>query len=265
MLMGLWFATGLAAGAPELDELSWVVVNDTVMGGVSTGTVEVGDGALKFTGNLSLERNGGFASIRARTPPGAFAEASALRVWLQGDGRTYAVTLRRSDVPLRAGSYRVPVATTTEKAVVEIPMSAFRPTSFGRPVPGAPALDTALDRVDSIGFMLADKRPGAFALEIHEVEVVRTLQAHAGGRAQVDEALQRALSVGVPAFNEGDAQTCRALYAETLEELAGHPAITAGERSIVDEALASARDAAPVAAAWTLRGAIDTLMAGGPG
>ena len=95
--------------------------------------------AVRFGGVLSLERNGGFASIRARTPPGFFHDAAALRLVLQGDGRTYDLTLRRADVPLRAGSYRVRVATEKGPTEVTLPLHAFRPTSFGRPVPGAPA------------------------------------------------------------------------------------------------------------------------------
>ena len=43
----------------------WVVINDGVMGGRSESQVVYSDEALLFTGNLSLENNGGFASVRA--------------------------------------------------------------------------------------------------------------------------------------------------------------------------------------------------------
>ena len=44
---------------------NWNIVNDDVMGGISTSYLSVSDGkSLIFNGNLSLENNGGFASSR---------------------------------------------------------------------------------------------------------------------------------------------------------------------------------------------------------
>jgi hypothetical protein len=43
----------------------WQAVNDGVMGGVSDGRFKITDaGTLEFSGTLSLENNGGFASVR---------------------------------------------------------------------------------------------------------------------------------------------------------------------------------------------------------
>ena len=47
------------------DSLSWRVVDDGVMGGLSKGNFGVSSGGiLTFRGTLSLENNGGFSSIR---------------------------------------------------------------------------------------------------------------------------------------------------------------------------------------------------------
>ncbi len=43
---------------------TWTTVNDPVMGGRSTSAVTFGNGGLVFSGVLSLENNGGFASAR---------------------------------------------------------------------------------------------------------------------------------------------------------------------------------------------------------
>ena len=44
---------------------NWSIVNDDVMGGISTSYLSVSDEKkLIFNGNLSLENNGGFASSR---------------------------------------------------------------------------------------------------------------------------------------------------------------------------------------------------------
>ena len=59
-----WLLAGvlLIQGWSERD---WVVVNDTVMGGVSSSSVEAhNEEGVVFKGFLSLENNGGFTSAR---------------------------------------------------------------------------------------------------------------------------------------------------------------------------------------------------------
>ena len=44
----------------------WRIINDVVMGGVSKSSMKLGsDGSAKFSGTLSPDNNGGFASVRA--------------------------------------------------------------------------------------------------------------------------------------------------------------------------------------------------------
>ena len=44
----------------------WTIVNDGVMGGVSDGRFRItADQTMEFFGTLSLENNGGFASVRS--------------------------------------------------------------------------------------------------------------------------------------------------------------------------------------------------------
>jgi monofunctional biosynthetic peptidoglycan transglycosylase len=251
---------GLLLALPVTD-LNWFVVNDTVMGGVSRSTVQSQE-VVRFSGELSLEQNGGFTSMRAALPEEAMAEATALQLELRGDGRTYDVTLRRSDVPLRAGSYRVQVETQAGQVnQVVLPLSAFRPTSFGRPVSGAPALDANPGAIDTLGVLLADGQPGAFSLEILSLAVVKGAQPRAEGHAAVVQDLAGAVSNGVPVFNAGDPAGCRDLYAAALQRHAESRALTPGERAIIGEALSGAQGQQAVDAAWILRAAIDTVLA----
>lgn len=256
--MWMWIWMSLAAAMP-IGDLNWVVVNDTVMGGVSRSSVRAGD-ALVFTGDLSLERNGGFASIRARTPEGSFDGASALRVELRGDGRTYDLTLRRSDVPLRAGSYRVRIPTSPDPTVVEVPLSAFRPTSFGRSVPGAPALDAGLQQIDTVGLMLADKQAGPFEVEILSLAVVRDERASKSSRHPAIERLSTAIQAGVAKFNAGDHQGCAETYRTALTDVLETGLLTPGEMALVDDALLRSTPQVPMDAAWTLRHAMDSVL-----
>ncbi len=265
-----WILTGMmmtAAGsnptsAMPITELSWRAVNDTVMGGVSEGRVAAEE-VVRFEGVLSLERNGGFASTRAPIPRDALSDATAVRVVVRGDGRTYDLTLRRADVPLRAGSYRAPLVTEDGLTEVVLPLSDFRPTSFGRPVPGAPALDTALDQIDTIGIMLADKQPGPFALEVVEITAVRGEAAQEGDRAVLLQSLARAIEIGVPLFNGGDVIGCRDTYASALGSLLDQPGLSHGERALVEEALTVSEGQSADQGAWTLRHAMDSVLRAG--
>ncbi len=93
-------ASGLTLGAAvnsvaefdkaESDSLSWRVVDDGVMGGLSKGDFGVSDGGvLTFRGTLSLENNGGFSSIRTEKVKMDLSGADGLLVRVKGDGRTY--------------------------------------------------------------------------------------------------------------------------------------------------------------------------------
>ena len=78
----------------DLDQ-PWAVVNDGVMGGRSSSTLrreEQGTGV--FEGHLSLENNGGFASVRTELSEGALEGASRLALRVRGDGKRYQLRLR---------------------------------------------------------------------------------------------------------------------------------------------------------------------------
>ncbi|MGB5674135.1 MAG: CIA30 family protein, partial [Gemmatimonadota bacterium] len=73
----------------------WAVVNDGVMGGLSSSEfVDSGAGFAVFRGELSLDNNGGFASVRGIVPIGAMESHSGLALRVRGDGRSYQVRLR---------------------------------------------------------------------------------------------------------------------------------------------------------------------------
>jgi uncharacterized surface protein with fasciclin (FAS1) repeats len=144
----------------------WQTVLDGVMGGLSTGRIEAGNGGtLRFSGELSLENNGGFSQIRTSVPEGRFAGARGLLLRVKGDGRTYQCDLRSSQLRLMAGGYQRTFATVAgEWTEIELPLGEFVANSFGRRVRNAPELDPAT--IESVGITLADKKEGPFAIEI---------------------------------------------------------------------------------------------------
>lgn len=161
----------MSAPSPETGEVArcpmapgaWIVVNDTVMGGVSSSeAVEHGD-VLRFSGYLSLDHGGGFASTRAPVaapPPGTRAVTFEAR----GDRRRYQCRLRRGNA-FDGVAWRASFATTPERwEEVTVPIERFEPVFRGRAVADAPPL---LPRaIGQVGFLLAERQAGAFRLEV---------------------------------------------------------------------------------------------------
>ena len=149
------------AAASEGDR--WRAVNDGVMGGVSQGSFQVAEGTGRFSGDISLENNGGFSSVRRESEDFAFSGARAIALRVRGDGRRYQLRLKADDTN-NSLSYRAFFDTRAgEWLTVEIPLSSFEPVFRGRVVADAPLISPA--EIQQIGFLLADKNPGSFTLE----------------------------------------------------------------------------------------------------
>jgi acetyl esterase/lipase len=150
---------------------AWQPVNDGVMGGVSEGRFRITDrGTMEFFGTLSLENNGGFASVRSRRSDLGLNQDDTLLIRLKGDGREYLLNLYVPTLKI-ASSYRAAIPTKAgEWTEVKIPLKGCYATSFGEKVPDAGPVDAA--KIDSIGFMLSDKKAGPFKLEVAWVRVV---------------------------------------------------------------------------------------------
>lgn len=147
----------------------WQSVNDGVMGGRSDGRFQMtSDGRMRFFGDLSLQNNGGFASVRSRPKVMPFKAGDTILMRVRGDGRTYAFNLY---VPRRltAFSYRLEFPTTKDQWIeVELPLEKFVATSFGRVVRNQPLRPA---EVDSLGILLGDKKAGPFSLEVDWIKV----------------------------------------------------------------------------------------------
>lgn len=150
----------------------WQAVNDGVMGGVSEGKFKITDTkTLEFFGTLSLENNGGFASVRTKAKKLGLAKGDTLVAKVKGDGREYLLNLYLNK-PLIAFSYRATVQTKKDEWIeVKVPLDKFEATSFGRPVNEAGAVKP--EEVNSLGFMLSDKKAGPFKMEVESIRVER--------------------------------------------------------------------------------------------
>lgn len=150
----------------------WQTVNDGVMGGVSEGKFQITDKkTMEFFGTLSLENNGGFASVRSKAKKLAFEKGDTVVARVRGDGREYMVNLYLNK-PLIAFSYRATVKTKKDEWIeVKFPLDKFEATSFGRVVKDAGAVKP--EEINALGFMLSDKKAGPFKMEVEWIKVER--------------------------------------------------------------------------------------------
>jgi len=154
------------------DVTLWRSVDDVVMGGVSRSALrQARPGVASFSGNVSLENFGGFASVR--TPPRDWdtAGASAFLLRARGDGHAYKFTIRTGDgfdgIQYQA-RFTAPAEAWTD---VRLPVQDFVATFRGRKVPFAPALDPA--KVRALGLMISDKQAGSFELLVDWIAIER--------------------------------------------------------------------------------------------
>ena len=111
----------------------WRFFSDRVMGGVSTGTAEHttidGRSALRLSGDVSLENNGGFVQVALDLDEdGAAFDASAfsgIALTLRGDGARYALNLRTRGLRYPWQSYRYPIASTGAWQTLHCAFGAF--------------------------------------------------------------------------------------------------------------------------------------------
>lgn len=78
---------------------TWGAVDDVVMGGVSQSRIGLIDNKAIFSGNVSTENNGGFASVRTRNiePPLDLSDYEGIELRVTGDGKRYKFILRSED------------------------------------------------------------------------------------------------------------------------------------------------------------------------
>lgn len=150
---------------------SWQAINDGVMGGVSASRMRFDlAGHAVFEGEVSLENNGGFASVRAPQLDLGCVDTVAYGLTAWGDGHTYKLNLR-TDSGFDGVNYQAvftPAPGLWTQTV--LPVAAFEPSFRGRFVQGAPPLQP--EDVRQVGLMISDKQAGGFRLLVKTIEAL---------------------------------------------------------------------------------------------
>jgi hypothetical protein len=147
---------------------TWTAIDDRVMGGVSCSSVDHDSaGYAVFNGTVSLERNGGFASVRSSPGDRGLPRAAECAVEVRGRGKHFKLSLMTDD-GFDSVNYQVGFAAEGDGwQTISLPLSAFRASFGGRDVPGAPALAPA--RIRQVGWMIAGRQAGPFALDLRRI------------------------------------------------------------------------------------------------
>lgn len=156
------------ADFPNNDTSNWYIVNDGVMGGTSSSSFFVdGEGCGRFSGHVSLQNNGGFASVKhqfAKIPVIGFQHIS-LRI--KGDGKRYQLRLKPATGCRHA--YISHFETNGQWQDLIFPLGDFHPTFKGREL-DLPNFES--DFLEEIGFLIANKQAESFQLLIDRIELI---------------------------------------------------------------------------------------------
>ncbi len=136
-------------------EQTWGALDDVVMGGVSASSLRQQPDSALFTGYVSTDNSGGFASVRTRNfePPLNLAAYSGFELRVNGDGQRYKFLVRDEDswdsVAFAASFDTV----ANEWITVRLPFAELVPVFRAKTVPNSRPLNAA--RVRSLQLMLS--------------------------------------------------------------------------------------------------------------
>ena len=149
---------------------AWSSVDDSVMGGISESASQIlEDGTLEFSGAMSLENNGGFASIQSPWNPIDLTGYDGLLLRVRGDGQIFRLRIRTDGTGPQIAYNSLFETLDGEWTTIYIPFESMIPTYRGFRVP-AGRLDPGA--VTSLGLMLSDKQPGEFSLQVDWIRAV---------------------------------------------------------------------------------------------
>ena len=144
---------------------NWTIVDDGVMGGLSEGNFTINeDGHGVFYGEVSLENNGGFSSVRYRFDETDASSFKKIDLKVKGDGKQYQFRIKSDSYDRH--SYITYFETSGEWETITINLKDLFPSWRGMRLsmdnyPG--------EQMEEIAFLISNKKAESFRLEIDEI------------------------------------------------------------------------------------------------
>jgi monofunctional biosynthetic peptidoglycan transglycosylase len=159
----------------------WQNIDDVVMGGVSSSTLTVKDGVAAFSGTVSFDNNGGFASVRSPRRLRDLSGFDGLVLRVRGDGKMYGFRVR-TDAAVDGVSYQALLGPPAgEWTDIEVSFDELVPVFRGRRVFEHPPLDPT--RIATLGFIIS-RQEGPFRLEVANIRAYRNESDEEARRAR---------------------------------------------------------------------------------
>ena len=147
------------------DLQNWIIVDDVVMGGRSSSTFKLDKNGLGiFEGNISLENNGGFSSLRYRFEKKTIKEYTQVKICLRGDGKKYQFRIKSNSGDYY--SYIAPFSTSGEWQEIVIPLKGMYPSFRGRRL-NQPNFSNNF--IEEVTFLIGNKKDESFKLFIDKI------------------------------------------------------------------------------------------------
>ena len=151
----------------QTDIHDWLVTDDVVMGGVSSGTFKLNnEGFGVFSGSVSLENNGGFSLVRYPFEKITVTGYSKITIKLRGDGKSYQFRMKSNSAD--SYSYISTFSTSVEWQEIEIPIKDMYPSFRGRKLDQP---NFSNDYIEEIGFLIGNKKAEKFILLLDKIEL----------------------------------------------------------------------------------------------
>jgi NADH dehydrogenase [ubiquinone] 1 alpha subcomplex assembly factor 1 len=150
----------------------WLIVNDGVMGGLSESKFILGDNnSAVFSGNVTLENNGGFASTRTKEMQFQLDGFKGILIRVKGDGKKYHFRIRTDD-RFDGIAYRHHFETDMDQwQTISVPFNKCVPVFRGRILQDVEPVSPK--DIHQIGFLISDKQSGEFHLEVQWIKAYR--------------------------------------------------------------------------------------------
>ena len=145
----------------------WRIVNDGVMGGLSTSLLRLTDsGHGQFSGHVALANNGGFASVQLDAVVPLNSEIKYIIFRIKGDKKNYEFRLKST--LSQAESYVHLFKTSGEWQTIKIALAEFAPQYRGRKLNSA---NFNFSKIEQLSILIANKQEEDFELLLDYIGV----------------------------------------------------------------------------------------------
>ena len=144
---------------------NWQIVDDVVMGGKSNGNFQLNkDGHAVFSGDVSLENNGGFSSVQYTFDALDITNYKTVYIKLKGDGNNYQFRLKKDQNDYY--SYKKEFNTNGDWQTIKLQLASLQPTYRGRSL-DIPNFNS--NSIEQLTFLIANKKPQSFKLVLDKI------------------------------------------------------------------------------------------------